>query len=473
MTQHLSRLASLSLRHLVVWLTIFGVLWGQQAQAQSLSIIRDSEIEDMLRDWSDPIFEAGGLDPQAVNIYLISDFSMNAFVTGGQNVFFHTGIIVAADQPMELKGVIAHETGHISGGHLARFQDGTRRAMVPMVISLAAGILAAAAGEGGAGAALIASSQQFGMLELFQYTQDQESAADQAAVRYLEATGQSGAGLIRFFERFQEQELWRDPSARDPYFRTHPLSRNRVAALRTPVASQVYGDVRDSAEDVDRLRRVQAKIFGFLASTRRVFTLYPPEDESIYAYYARAVAHHRTGARDLAIEHVDELLRREPENPYFLELKGQIFFENGLPEQAIEPYRAAIALQPESVLFRIGLAQALLAKRDQPIDEAKLREAHDALVFATAPTREPENAFAWMLRSIIYEERSDEPRTQWAVAEARLIGGAYPEAFQRATRALEGLPPGSIEAQRANDIIVKARNEEVVQRALRERGRRR
>lgn len=455
------------------WLAALVALTAAVLHASSafaINLVRDSEIETMLRDWSNPIFEAAELNPEAVDIYLVSDFSMNAFVTGGQNIFYHTGIIVAADQPNELKGVIAHETGHIAGAHLARFQEGSRQAMVPMFLSMAAGILAAAAGEGQAGAALIASSQQFGMLELFQYTQAQESAADMAAVQFLEATGQSGAGLIRFFERFQDQELWR--GNRDPYFRTHPLSRARIADLRRPVAEQVYGDAVDSAEDVERLRRAQAKIIGFLASPRRVFREYPEDDQSIYGLYARAVAHHRTGARDLAIEHMQELLRREPENPYFLELMGQIYFENGLADEAIAPYRAAIENKPGDVLFRLGLAQALLNRNnDGIIALERLDEAEEALIFATS--REPRNALAWMLRAIIYEERGDRGMTQLATAEARYITGAYRESFQRAQQALEELPAGSVAARRAADLVAFSRNQETVERALRERQRRR
>jgi predicted Zn-dependent protease len=451
----------------VVLVGIFLFLFASHAQAQSrgASIIRDSEIETMLREWSDPIFEAAGLNPSAVSIYIISDFSMNAFVTGGQNVFFHTGIIVAADTPNELKGVIAHETGHIAGAHLARFQDGSRQAMVPMFLSLAAGLLAAAAGEGQAGAALIASSQQFGMLELFQYTQAQESAADQAAIQFLEKTGQSGRGLIRFFERFEDQDLWRE--SRDPYFRTHPLSRARVADLQNPVAAQQFVDEPDTPENIERLKRVQAKIFGFLASPRRVFALYPDEDQSIYALYARSVAHHRVGSRDLAISHIEQLLALEPENPYFLELLGQIHFENGKAEEAIAPYRAAIARKPDDVLFRIGLAQALLNRGGETgISAQRLDEAEDLLIFVA--TRERNNALAWMLRSTIFEQRGLRAHAQWAVAEARMITGAYPEAYQRARVALEGLTEGTVEHRRAQDIVRDARNQEAVQRALRE-----
>jgi len=169
---------------------------------------------------------------------------------------------------------------------------------------------------------------------------------------------------------------------------------------------------------------------------------------------------------------MEELLAREPDNPYFLELMGQIYFENGLAEQAIAPYRAAIAQKPDDVLFRIGLAQALLNRgKEGEIDQSRLGEAEKALIFATS--REPRNALAWMLRAVIYEQMGNRGMTQLATAEARYITGAYRESYQRAQQAVEELPEGSVESRRAKDLVIFSRNQETVDRALRQRDNRR
>jgi len=305
--------------------------------ASAQGLLRDQEIETMLRAYANPILEVAGLDTQAVHLYIVGDPSMNAFVAGGQNIFIHTGIIIQADEPIELKGVMAHETGHITGAHLARRGEMNRAALGPMLFTMAAGIAAIAAGEGGAGASLIASSQYFGTLSAFTYSRGQESNADIAGVGFLEASGQSARELVAFFERFRSQELFSEQT-RYPYFRTHPLSSDRISVLRERWDAQVHRDVVDSPEHVLMLARSKAKIQGFLYDPQITFRLFPETDQSTEALYARSIAHHRSGSLGQAIAAMDELLEREPENPYFWELRGQIFYENGRPNDAVAPY---------------------------------------------------------------------------------------------------------------------------------------
>lgn len=439
------------------WLMMTLGAWAlMTSPARAQSLIRDAEIEDLLRDWSDPIFEVAGLVPEDVEIYLVGDPSMNAFVCCGQRMFIHAGIITATNKPNELIGVIAHETGHIAGGHIVRQSQGQRAAMGTALITIAAGILAAAAGEGGAAAGLLASSQQFAMLEYFSFSRGIESSADQAAIRYLEDTNQSGEGLITFFDRFRGQEVYAQISAEraanmDPYFRTHPLSSDRIAALQQLVDRQDNTQRADDAENVRRLRMAQAKLHGFFNDPKVTFRKYPETSTTTPALYAHAVAHHKSGQLDQAIETMQTLIERQPDNPFFHELLGQVYQENGRPEHAVAPYQRAVDLKPDSALLRIGLATALIdAEKHDGADKA-MRELVVALAL------EPDNSYGWYQRSRVHDLRGETALAQYATAEMRYNSGLLSDAMNFAERARSQLNRNSAEWMRANDIIFAAR----------------
>ncbi|WP_323761396.1 M48 family metalloprotease [Maricaulis sp.] len=409
------------------------------------SLIRDTEIEHMLRDYADPILAAAGLQPADVDMYIVADPSLNAFVTGGQNIFLHTGIILESETPNQLKGVIAHETGHISGAHLARVNDGIAAAQAPMYVTLGLGVLAALAGEGGAAGALMASSQQFGALSFMTYSRAQEASADQAGLQFMEATGQSANGLVSFFERFRYQEVMSN-ARRYPYFRSHPLSSERIANLRGGATSSPYHETVDSPEEIARLQRIQGKIYGFLAEPEFVFYRYPESDQSLPARYARAVAYYHDARLDRALEEITGLLAEEPDNPYFHELHGQMLFESGRAEQAIQPNRRSVELEPTAPLLRVNLATALIAT-DNPdhLDEAaqSLRVALDI---------EPDNGFAWYQLSIVHERNGNTALAQLAIAEQSYAAGNRQRAHQFASRARTSLEIGTPAWVRATEI---------------------
>mgnify|MGYP000135561979 CR=1 FL=1 len=409
------------------------------------SLIRDTEIEHMLRDYSDPILEAAGLRPADVDLYIVADPTLNAFVTGGQNIFLHTGIILESETPNQLKGVIAHEAGHISGAHLARVGDGVSAAQAPMFVSLGLGVLAALAGEGGAAGALLASSQQFGALSFMTYSRAQEASADQAGLQFLEASGQSAEGLVQFFERFRYQEVMSN-ARRYPYFRSHPLSSERISNLRGGATESPYYETVDSPEEIARLQRIQGKIYGFLAEPEFVFYRYPESDQSLPARYARAVAYYHDARLDRALEEIESLLEEEPDNPYFHELHGQMLFESGHAEDAIEPNRRSVELEPTAPLLRVNLANAMIAT-DNPdyLEEAAqhLRVALDI---------EPDNGFAWYQLSIVHERNGDTALAQLAIAEQSYAAGNRQRAHQFASRARTALEIGTPAWVRATEI---------------------
>jgi predicted Zn-dependent protease len=433
-----------------------------QSPASAQSLIRDAEIEDTLRVYADPLFRSAGLNPDDVQIYIVNDPSVNAFVAGGQNIFVHTGLLMAAESPNEIIGVLAHETGHIAGGHAARRSQDVQRAMVPMLISIGLGVLAMASGAPDAGAALISGSQAFAMGDLVRHTQVQESSADQAAVEYLEATGQSGRGLINFFNtqiRPYEFMVRRAP----PWMMTHPYSSDRVEALRQRVEAAEHRGAVDSEDNLRRFIFMQAKLIGFIRSEGQTLARYPQRDATQPARYARAVAYYRVSNLAAARSELESLMADDPHNAYFQELMGQILFENGRAEESIPYHRRSLELSPSQPLLQINLARALAAARGR----AGTDEAIELL--QAAIDREPDNAFAWRELAAARELRGERALAQLASAEQNFALGDYAAALSFAERARRALPRNTPNYQRAADIVNFAGNE-VRERA--ERGRR-
>ncbi|MAK62098.1 MAG: peptidase M48 [Ponticaulis sp.] len=414
--------------------------------AHSQSQIRDAEIEQILRDFTDPVLEAARLNKEDVDVILLNDPSLNAFVARGQNIHLFTGLILASETPSQLIGVIAHETGHIEGGHNVRRLADMRNASGPAYISIGLGLLAIAAGAGDAGAALIASAPQFSYLNFATHTRAQEASADQAALRYLVATGRTPAGLLEFFENFRDVQLYGE-SERYRYFYTHPLASDRIEALRNGAEKSGLLDLEEDPEDVYKLEIMKAKLFGFIRPPMYVQREYPPSDQSIPAKYARAISAFQNDSLVQALELVDELIEIEPENPYFYELKGQILFENGRIDESVDPNRKALELaggrQP---LLLVGLARSLNARGE----EEDLQEAEDLLNFAAS--LEPTNGYAWHELSQVLEKLDRRPEAQLAIAEQAYFYGDCRRALSFSMRAIQDLEYNSPKSIRATDI---------------------
>jgi len=390
---------------------------------------------------------AAGLNSDNVDIYIVNDQSLNAFVTRGQNIFLNSGLILQSDTPNQLKGVIAHETGHIADGRIARSDYSNRSAYGSMLIAAGLGLAAILAGEGSAGALILGGSTQFGQLEVLAHTRIGESVADQYAAQYLERTQQSGQGLIEFFEKFRYQEVF-SVARRYPYFRSHPLSSDRIDKLREVVAESPYADAVDSDEDMKALSMIKAKLRGFLDAPQIVFRKYPAEDRSDEARYARSVAYFKSADLSSAVREINTLIADYPQNPYFYELKAQMLFESGEGQRAIEPAKKALSLKPDAPLFEVALAQALLENgtRDyvaQSIDLLK-----------SALQKEPDNGFAWYYLSQAYGKQGQEALAKYAVAEQAFAVGDLNRARSFAERAQKDMTRNTAQYRRASDIIV-------------------
>ena len=432
------------------------------SSASAQSLIRDAEIEDTLRVYSTPIFRAAGVEPNDVHLFIVQDSTLNAGVTGGQNVLINTGLIIAAEDPNEIIGVLAHEAGHIAGGHLARSSEAMQQAMRPALISIGLGILALAAGASDAGAALIAGSGQFAQANFVRHTQVQESSADQAAVEYLEASGQSGRGLIDFFNhnlRQFEFQVRRMP----PYMMSHPYTSDRVEALRQRVTSQPHYDAVESEDTMTRFRFMQAKLISFTQTRGQTLARYPTSDSSQPARYARAVAYYRASELPLARQEMGALLEESPDNPYFQELMGQILFENGRAAESIPYHRRSVELAPNQPLLLTNLARALTAAAGRAGAEEAVQLLQQAVRI------EPDNAFAWRELAAAREELGERALAELASAEQNFAVGNYPAALSFAERSRRELPRNTPSFQRATDITIFAGEE--VRRQVERQGR--
>lgn len=434
---------------LLAVLALSFVALSRPAAAQQ--ILRDAETEALLNDISKPLITAAKLDPKNVQVLLINDPEINAFVAGGQYVWMHSGLISAADNVNQVQGVIAHELGHIEGGHIIRSTEGMKTATGITLLSLVLGAAAIAAGGGEAGMGIMAAGQQAAMGKYLAFSRNQESSADLAGARYLSAAGLSGKGSLEFFKKLQNQEYRLAIPQKDSYGRTHPLSGERIAVLR-----EVYEPDPAWNKPIDpdlerRFERVKAKLVGFVSDPAQTLRTYPETDQSLPAHYARAYAWHKSAYPDKAMAEVQALIAAAPHDPYFLELEGQILLESGRPAEAIAPLRDAVARSDNQPLIAVLLGHALIASED----EANFAEAETVLKNAVA--RDRENPFAWYQLGVVYERRGDTPRAALATAERYQMQGQDGMALRSADQAMAGLKEGTPDWLRAQDIAMVSR----------------
>ncbi len=460
------------------------------ALADGISLVRDAETENMVREYATPIWRAAGLAPSSVRVYLVQDPSINAFVAGGQRLFLNTGLITQVDTPLELSGVIAHETGHMAGGHLIRGQEAMDKLSMPMIASMILGVGAMAAGAGDVGMAAIAGGATISQRSILAYSRQQEASADQAGATYLQRAGLSGKGMLDLFSKFRDQEAL-SSTQQDPFIRSHPISEDRLSALEERVKASPFYNREDSAARVHELKMIQAKLNGFVDDPDVTFRRYPDSDQSDYARYARAIAYHKNGDNDKAQSEIDKLLQKEGNNPYIWELKGQVYFEGGRVADSIAPYRRALTLKSDEPQLQLELAQALLAIDKSDLDKqaldvtstpaktSKTSKAADtppampttnAPQLALAPSeaqltkealgylqdsvkRDPENPTTFFQLAIAYGRMNNIGMAELSTAEYYESIGEMRDARGHAGVAQKHLKQGSPEWLRAQDIM--------------------
>jgi predicted Zn-dependent protease len=420
----------------------------QPAMAQS--VLRDAETEAFFDEISAPLIRAAGLDPNNVDIVLINDKSINAFVAGGQAVYIHSGLIAVATSANEVQGVIAHELGHVEGGHAIRFNEGVSAASGISIASLILAAAAIAAGAGEAGMGILSAGQQAAMGKFLAFSRAQEGTADASGSRYLSAAGITGRGSISFFKKLQNFEFRLGIPQEDSYARTHPLSGERISVLEDTYKADPAWNTPFSAKWEADFKRVKAKLSGYLADPNVTLRDYPETDLSVAARYARAYAWHKSAYPQKALTEAVSLVNSQADDPYFLELYGQILLESGQPADAVEPLRKAVKLTGNQPLIAAIFGHALIATEDKN----NLAEATTVLKAAVA--KDNQNPFAWYQLGVVYEQQGDRPRAALASAERYLMEGEPQFALPNAQEAMAGLPEYSPDWIRAQDINLVA-----------------
>jgi len=428
------------------------------ASAQNLPLIRDSEIENILSDYAKPLFKAAGLGSGRIKMRIVQNDAFNAFVLDGKNVFVHTGTLMQANTPNEVIGVIAHETGHITGGHMAalraRIAKDQTRSLLAQILGIGLMVAGGVAGGdsardlGSAGQGVLFGGNEVIMRSLLAERRQQESAADQAGLTFLSATKQSGHGMLATFERFAAQEYVSD-AQKDAFARSHPLSVDRLARLRKLVETSPYYTVKDSPDLQLRHDLMRAKLAGYLDKPDTVYNRYPPSDQTLPARYARALARFfqgGPGALEAALAGFDDLIASRPNYPYFWEAKGDLLMRAGKTREAIPLLRQALKLDPSSSLIRVQLAGALQEDQSQAGITESVGLLRKSLI-------DDENSRAYRLLANSYYKQGKRPEADAMIAQAYFMEGDLKQAQLFAKRAQTKLPSGTPEWLKNDDII--------------------
>ena len=424
---------------------------AQEQATRGLPVIRDTEIEQLLRDYAAPVLRAAGLAKQNVRVVILNNRGFNAFVMDGRHIFINAGALFDAKTPNEIIGVFAHETGHLADGHLIRLREKLAQAQTQSIIALLLGVGAMVAGarSGGnadIGAGAIMAPQLSIQRTLLAYVRTQEDQADHAGVKFLTTSHQSPRGMVDLFKRLSNEMLF-NSSYIDPYLQSHPMPADRVAALEQLARASPYWDVKDSPQLQMRHDLMRAKLSGFLERPDTVLRRYPPSDGSLPARYARAISTYRHSDLRQAIVQIDGLIQTEPNNPYFYELKGQALLEGGHPGDAVAPLRRAVQLAHRAPLIEMLLGQALIATGNRNVAEEAIAMLRGAI------QREPEAPDAYAQLAMAYGRKGDLAQADLAAAQAAFTRGDFKTARQLAERAKTRLPVGSPAWVRADDIV--------------------
>ncbi len=415
---------------------------GARAPNAAEVLLRDAETENNIKKMAAPIWRAAGLEPSDVGIYLVQDNQLNSFVAGGQAIFINSGLVLRAENPNQLIGVVAHETGHIAGGHVLRAKEAMRNASIESIIAMVAAAGASVLARSGAP---LLGAAGVGERSFLQFSIAQEATADHAALNFLDRSCQSARGLLKFFEILQSNELLAG-ERQESWVRTHPLTQQRVQYIRDHVQQARCSNTPDSPDSVELLRRIKAKLHAFLDDPSKTLSTYPTSDRSPIARYARAIAYYRMPKLDLALPEIDGLIRDFPNDPYYRELKGQMLFENGRVRDAMRPYEDAVKLAPSAALLRISLSQVYIESGDPALNKRAIAYLNDA---SRAEGRESQ---IWRFLAVAYGRDNQIGMAALSLAEEALANGKKKDATQQALRAKQMLTKNSPSYFRADDI---------------------
>ncbi|SNB67261.1 Putative Zn-dependent protease, contains TPR repeats [Arboricoccus pini] len=426
------------------WTPLFLAFLVVSAPANAASVIRDTEVEALLHNLMAPVFKVAGLDPDDVRIYIVNNQQLNAFVAGGQNIFVNTGLFITAETPEQLQAVLAHETGHIAGGHLARGSQAMDRAGTQMIIGSILGLAAAVVGAPEVGMAMLAGGMTVAQGEFLAFTRTQEQSADQAAVTFLGRLHLPPDGLLQFFQILNTQNNLLGGERGNPFLRSHPLTQERIDFLRTQVARSPYEGRQLPSSDHVAFDRSRAKLDAYLSPPNQTLKKYA--GNSLVDRYAQAIAYYKIPDVKKSLSLIDELIKENPSDPYFPEFKGQMLFENGHVAESVQPFRDALRLKVDAPLIRYALARALL-------EEQGGNNAPEAAALLRDVTRvDPRNASAWRSLGVAEGQIGNRGESAMALAEYALLIRNYDDARLYVSRAKAAVPPESASYYRVEDL---------------------
>lgn len=419
----------------------------------ALSLIRDAEIEQVVRRISDPIFAAAGLTHDEISIYLVNNRQLNAFVAGGSNIFINTGLIGFADDPNMLTGVIAHETGHIAGGHLLKTGAEYERNALKSTLGYILGLAAAVAGSPEAGMAIVQGTSHALQRQLLKHSRTNEEAADQAALKYLDTIQVSSKGLMQLMAELytKQKQLYGNIN---PYILTHPLSRERIKHIENHLQGSRHAKSTHNKKMLNNFSMAVAKLNAFIGSYESTMRKFPESDKSKQARYARAIAHYKKPNLYKSIQEIDSLIEDEPENPFFHELKGQILFENGRINESIPHYQKAVDLNNYLPLLKVVLATAQVASENENMRKKAITNLKQALL------AEKRNKFAWRQIAIAYGRGGDIGMANLALAEEYALTDEKKQAKRYIKTAQKHLKLGTPSYLRAEDLLSLINNDD-------------
>ncbi len=414
--------------------------------AQALTVIRDAEIERSLKEIAKPVLRAAGLGTNSVRILVIKDNSLNAFIVDSRHIFLHSGLILRLQRPEALQAVLAHEIAHIANGHLVRRAGNARVASRVAAIGMALSVAAAAKGQGEAAIGLAAGTASSAQRVFFGHTRAEEASADQSALRYLASAGNDPDAMSDVLNLFRGQEALR-PGRQDPYARTHPLTRDRLRAVRGYVAAYKSKPRKASPETIYWYNRMEAKLEGFLRNPKSVLRKAEAKGPSETATLRRAVAYHKRPSPKKALAEMNKLLKVRPRDPYYHELKGQILLESQNTAAAVASYRNAAGLARGEPLILAGLGKALLAANTRASNGEALN------ILNAARSRDPGDPSMLRNLALAHAKNGQNAMASVATAERYLTIGRFKEAALHSKRAIGALPRGSQGWLRAQDVL--------------------
>jgi predicted Zn-dependent protease len=420
--------------------------------ASEVTLLRDAEIEDVLKSYINPIFKVAGLNPKSLNLYVVNSKDVNAMAMGGGRIAINTGLLLRATSALQVIGVLAHETAHLADNHIMRGIDAYEKALLQSLLGTIGGVGAMLAGNPDAGLAILLSSQHLAERGLLKFSRTQEGSADQGAARFLDKLGWSSLGMVEFMDLLRKDDLLSEQFV-DPYTLTHPLHSERISFFQAHFGRSPHAKAQLPAGFEDNFKRIQVKITAFTLNPAKTFAQFKPTDSSLLARYGRAIAYFKNSQINEASVEIDSLLKDYPQDPFFWDLKGQILFESGKIQDATKAYEKAVELRPDLPLIRVSYAHALI----ETGDKGQLEKAFSELL--RAKTEEPDNPFTHRLLAVYYGKKGETGLAALYLAEMSLEVDDLKMAEQQAKRALHFLKNDPTNYTRAKDILAEVKRQ--------------